>query len=640
MVFNQINDLTKPTNWQQINVLPEAYNYRRRMFVSGMILLASAVIPTLAPTILTWDGDYIKDVSIEKRDFGLFERKIFEYPVIEKEKVFVTKAFTRGFRTTTGLLGLLGSTIVLIRVTHDEEMQPIRETQLQANYNLAAQLIGLAEHDIIQSFLPEETNQSQQSLRRKVKTSIKINIGHFDPRLLRNHKDYPHISVRGKTRSGKTWSTMKILKVLGGCQIVIAPKLNPKKKDWEGYQIIHHSTADQAPIEGAEVVDNLLGRLEQAFNNSEKIIVGTGYEYSAILITLQWAVNVMKFCQKNRDFEHPPIQIVLDDVNTYSEVIPGFGGIIKDLAIMAADADIRIWGLSHLLTANAYGLKKGDAGILSNFVNLNIGGMAIRQAQLLFRNSLDSQEAGYYQACIEYLKKAKERERCFVEVDGLGYVMNYQQLDLLQNFDDGEILPLPDMYDDGKEPYVFTEEIEEDIPDEIEDSPQLPPAKDPKNTEPKNPEIDPERNQKYWDELTKRPDSGQLPNSDDSGSGQVPEPEEKNTPEPTGTIENKEVQPSSSAFLPRKIHVFCEKYKLDEKTVLGTIQHLIYVSKEEPENKNFDGYKSKVLKEFLLVSGRKFSEKGQDIWGDLLEIILLFTGENQNNNDINLGKNQ
>ena len=577
---------------REVNVLEKKDKTRARI-TSAALTFGGIMLLTFPPSVFRWNGKVGLPIIQEYLQGGMTEhcssvpiaaeriQDEFCFPVPNKEEL---KRISPSIARTIRVLSSLSSILffgVAARRWHVELKEIEFDTVEQlARDDIYSAIVQAQVRDVTGNFIQEAAEQEVKMLVPNVKT--------FDPRLLKDHVDFPHIRVLGGTRAGKTHTTGKILNWLPGAKIIIAPKVNPKKSDWQQCRAIVRDSHDKQTLNRQKI---LVGKNQQfhtianaldyyAQIDGAYLLVGAEHDYTAITQALDWALATMSKRQSQYT-DWNPIEIILDDATITCQKINRFGSKMKELLLLAGDVDLRIWALVHMSSMKALRLEEGNAELLENFKTIYIGKFAHKEINRLINKSSDGEEARYYQARKEVMRSL---ERHVLVID---QPLDSNVLDVPPNLLKGEPEQIQNIYqsEGADSPYKWVNKPEEEDSYEVQE-PEL--------------QVDTEEPERSPEELEESPDNSDIP--------QHIEP-----------VATPTTPPGSS--LGDEIEVFCAIYKLEPETVSKALQRMIWETKINPENKKFKKLKKEILWNLLNIRGRKYQVKGEEMWQELIRIV-------------------
>ena len=580
---------------REVNVLEKKDKTRARI-TSAALTFGGIMLLTFPPSVFRWNGKVGLPIIQEYLQGGMTEhcssvpiaaeriQDEFCFPVPNKEEL---KRISPSIARTIRVLSSLSSIVffgLAARRWHVELKEIEFDTVEQlARDDIYSAIVQAQVRDVTGNFIQEAAEQEVKILVPNVKT--------FDPRLLKDHVDFPHIRVLGGTRAGKTHTTGKILNWLPGAKIIIAPKVNPKKSDWQQCRAIVRESHDKQTLNRQKI---LVGKNQQFHTIADALdyysqidgaylLVGAEHDYTAINQALDWALTTMEKRQSQYT-DWNSIEIVIDDATIVCQKVSKFSAKIKDLLLLAGDVDLRIWALVHMSSMKALKLEEGNAELLENFKTIYIGKFAHKEINRLINKSSDGEEARYYQARKEVMRSL---ERQVLVID---QPLDSNVLDVPPNLLKGEPEQIQDIYqsEGADSPYKWVNKPE-DEPDEVQEP------------EPQDDSKKPEINLEKLEE-----------SSDNSDIPQRLEPAATPTTPPGNSLGD-------------EIQVFCAIYKLEPEVVSQALQRMIWETKINPNNKKFKGLKKEVLCNLLNIKGRRYQQKGETIWQELIGIAKSCT---------------
>jgi len=212
-----------------------------------------------------------------------------------------------------------------------EESQPILGTLAR---------IQAAQSAIALSQLWERPNLSQLSEPVAVESPLRKEPGLrlFDLNRLRDCDTYPHFLVCGGTGSGKTYTTERLVKFIGGDISVITTKA--KSDQWQGLKV-----------------------------------VGKGRDFPAIEKALISLLGEMNRRMQDLDANHQPKIVVLDEFPSITANIEAATDIVTTLIREAREAKIRLFILSQGRQVKTLKLE-GQSDLRENLTDILLGQFA------------------------------------------------------------------------------------------------------------------------------------------------------------------------------------------------------------------------------------------------------------------------
>ena len=573
---------------REVNVLEKKDKTKSRI-TSLALTCGGLILLTLPPSVIRWNGkiglpiiqEYLQgEITPHCPSIPIAAENLadeFCFPVPTKKEL---NRIPTGAARTLRVLSSLGSIVCLGWASRRWHIE-LKEVSYEAVEDMARDdiygaIVQAQVRDVTGNFIETAAEQEIKMLVPNVKT--------FDPRLLRDHVDFPHIRVLGGTRAGKTHTTGKILNWLPGAKIIIAPKVNPKKSDWQQCRAIVRESHDKQTLNRQKI---LVGKNQQfptiasALDYYSQIdgaylLVGAEHDYRAISQALDWALTTMSKRQSQYT-DWNPIEIILDDATITCQKIDHFGKKMKELLLLAGDVDLRIWALVHMSSMKALRLEEGNAELLENFKTVYIGKFAHKEINRLINKSSDGEEARYYQARKEVMRSL---ERHVLVID---QPLDPNMLDVPPNLLKGEPEQVQDIYqsEGADPPYKWVNQPEED-------------------SEP------PETNRNF---------------SETSRAKVSDSPKQVSAQESSKPLPPEEVTETNRNSLGEEIELICAIYKLDSLAISQALQRMIWETKINPENKRFKGLKKEILCNVLNVKGEKYMKKGNKIWDELIIIV-------------------
>lgn len=495
---------------KSINILEEPAKAKPRLLAFSYTF-AGLILLTAPAALLRWDGRVGVPYAQEWLQ-GSELRKINPY-------------LARGLRICSSLGAIASLGLGAAKWHKQLQDSGIEMATALARNDIYGTVIEAQVRDITKDFYEAEAEQQRKKLIPNVRG--------FDPRLLRDYTLYPHIRVVGETRAGKTHLTQRLLKWCDSQKVIITPKVNPLRNDWQGYNV-----------------------------------KGAGHNYKEIRQCLDELLEEMR--RRQQDYKIPyAIDVVIDDATVVSERTPNFADTIKELILLAADVQIRLWLIVHLESMAALNLREGEAGMLENLKDIRVGKFAHKEINRLVKRASDGEEARYYQARKEWIKA---QPRAYLVVD---QPMAPDIIDIPPQLLKEEPQAPQKIYDsdDAEPPYRWVDvAVEKENPPE-ETTQELPEEKD-----------------------------MEILNCKDSTA-------------------------KGGNWLGEQIRLLAGEIDTDPLTVMQAVERLLHELKANPKNSEFKGLKTEVLTKILGLKGRSYTKRGSVIWKALLSICNQYIGQ-------------
>ena len=167
----------------------------------------------------------------------------------------------------------------------------------------------------------------------------------FDWNQLRDCDRFPHFLICGGTGSGKTYTTERIVKFIGGDVTVITTKA--KAEQWQGLKVI-----------------------------------GKGRNFDAIALALAGLLQEMQRRMQDLDANHAPKIVVLDEFPSITANIESATDIVTTLIREAREAKIRLFILSQGRQVKTLKLE-GQSDLRENLTDILLGQFASDRAKEL-----------------------------------------------------------------------------------------------------------------------------------------------------------------------------------------------------------------------------------------------------------------
>jgi len=194
-------------------------------------------------------------------------------------------------------------------------------------------------------FWDAKTVKQQATTVENVPKTLPEPLALFDWNQLRDCDRFPHFLICGGTGSGKTYTTERIVKFLGGDVSVITTKA--KGDQWEGLKVI-----------------------------------GKGRNFDAIALALAGLLQEMQRRMQDLDANHAPKIVVLDEFPSITANIESATDIVTTLIREAREAKIRLFILSQGRQVKTLKLE-GQSDLRENLTDILLGQFATDRAKEL-----------------------------------------------------------------------------------------------------------------------------------------------------------------------------------------------------------------------------------------------------------------